>query len=109
MVHANLVVFLLERISRAGKFDTKEVDASLTWKDSASIQAIFACIQSIWNYQKRFTVTGSRGGFSSVFLVNFHPSIKTFTFECKNCPFFSEFTTPSYGLHGLSRTPISIR
>jgi hypothetical protein len=38
---------------------------------------IFARIQSAWNYQKRFIVNGSRGGFSSVFLVDSHPSVQT--------------------------------
>lgn len=37
---------------------------------------IFACIQSIWNDHKRFTVNASRGGFSSVFLVDFHPWVQ---------------------------------
>jgi len=42
-----------------------------------------ASIQSAWNYQKRFTVSGSRGGFSCVSLVDFHPSIQNSILECK--------------------------
>jgi hypothetical protein len=74
---------LLERISRTDKFDTEYLDASLARKDCPNIQVIFACIHSIWNYQKRFTVNGSRGGFSSVFLVDFHPSVKFSTLRYK--------------------------
>jgi len=35
------------------------------WKNCPNIQAIFAHISSAWNYQKRFIVNGSRGGFST--------------------------------------------
>src|SRR5579859_3099261 len=44
---------------------------------------VFARIQSAWNYQKRFIVNGSRGGFSSVFLVDSHPSVKFPTLRYK--------------------------
>ena len=63
--------------------------------------AFFACIQSPWNDQKRFTVHGSRGGFSSVFLGDFHPSMQNSILECKKCQPFDLFTTTTLGsAHG---------
>ena len=47
-------------------------------------EAILAYIQRVWNYQKRFTVNGSRGGSPSVFLVEFHPSMQNSILGCKN-------------------------
>jgi hypothetical protein len=83
IIHCKFGGSLLERISRTGKFDTELLDASPARKDCPNLQVILASIQSAWNYQKRFTVSGSRGGFSSVFLVDSHPSVQNSILECK--------------------------
>ena len=49
---------LVERLSRTGKVDTKELDASLTRKDGSKMELILDCIHSIWNDQQCFTVHG---------------------------------------------------
>lgn len=67
---------MLEHISRTGKICSWIVGRSLTRKVCPNLQAFLRGRESPWNYQRRFTVHGSRGGFSSVFLVEFHPSMQ---------------------------------
>src|SRR2546429_4067380 len=56
---------MLECVSRTGQICAQYSDASSAWKSCPNIRVIFAHIHSAWNYQKRFMVNGSRGGFST--------------------------------------------